>query len=125
MYGTIITGLLQLAIVCCMYPFGIFPMVIGYLFTCFIGLGFWQYHVSKLIGLRLKSMLKDILPYLAITLGCFFVAWLATRSITDLYLLLGAKIVISGGLYLLILKISPSVIFKESMEFLLASIKRK
>jgi hypothetical protein len=72
----------------------------------------------------LKDVLKDVLPYLAITLGCFSVAWLFTRNITNLYGLLGAKIAISGVLYVAILKMTPSVIFKESMEFLLKSLKK-
>jgi hypothetical protein len=87
-------------------------------------LAIWQWYVSKLTGLRLKDVLKDILPYLVLTIGCFFVAWLFTRSITDVYLKLGVKVVISGVLYLLVLKISPSVIFKESIDFLLKSIKK-
>ncbi|MDR3340067.1 MAG: lipopolysaccharide biosynthesis protein, partial [Candidatus Symbiothrix sp.] len=88
MYGTIIISLLQLIVIACMYPFGIFPMVIAYLFVYFIGLGIWQFYIHKLTGLRLRDVLKDVLPYLFITLGCFFIAWLLTKSILNVYLLL-------------------------------------
>ncbi|GHT15201.1 lipopolysaccharide biosynthesis protein [Bacteroidia bacterium] len=124
MYGTVIIGLLQLLVVYLAYPFGIFPMVIAYIAMNFVGLMIWQYYTSKLIGLRLKHVLKDILPYLAITLGCFFVAWLLTKNIVNLYALFILKILISGLLYVFIMKISNSVMFKESMEFLLKLIKK-
>ncbi|MDR0863514.1 MAG: lipopolysaccharide biosynthesis protein [Candidatus Symbiothrix sp.] len=119
MYGTIITGLLQLIVVASMYRFGVFPMVIGYISMYFIGLGIWQYYIHRLIELRLRDVLRDILPYLVITLGSFFAAWLLTKNIVNLYWLITAKIVISGVLYILVLRLSNSVILKESINFLL------
>jgi O-antigen/teichoic acid export membrane protein len=123
MYGTIITGFLQLIVIVCMYPFGVFPMVIAYILMFFAGLGIWQFYVYKLTGLRLRDVLKDILSYLFITLGCFFIAWLLTKSILNVYFLFVTKILISGFLYLAVMKISKSVIFQESMDFLLQAVK--
>ncbi|GHU66837.1 lipopolysaccharide biosynthesis protein [Bacteroidia bacterium] len=122
MYGMMITGLLQLLVVFLMYPFGIFPMVIGFLSINFFSLLIWQYFVNKLIGLQLKYVLKDILPYLLITLGCFFIAWLLTKNIVNLYALISLKIAISVALYVVVLQLSHAIIFKESINFLL---KRK
>jgi O-antigen/teichoic acid export membrane protein len=119
MYVTVSVGLLQVLVVVCMYHLGIFFMVIGYILIYFVGLLVWQYYVHKLIGLRLTDVLKDIMPYLLITLGCFFVTWLITRNIPNLYILLVAKIVITVILYVMIMKTSNSVIFKESITFLL------
>ncbi|GHT01227.1 hypothetical protein AGMMS49525_01370 [Bacteroidia bacterium] len=124
MYGSIVTGVLQLLVVFGMYPFGIFPMVIAYLTVNFVGVLIWQYFVHKLVGLRFLAVLKDIVPYLSVTLCCFAVAWFLTRNIANLYWLFTAKIVISGLLYLLILKLTDSVMFKESMEFLMKSTKK-
>ncbi|MDR2086339.1 MAG: lipopolysaccharide biosynthesis protein [Dysgonamonadaceae bacterium] len=118
MYGMLITGLLQLIAIICLYPLGILPMIAGYVFACFTGLIIWQYYVHKLTGLRLKDVLKDILPYLGVTLFCFGIAWLLTKNIRNLYWLFAGKIVIVGLLYLFIMKISNSVIFKECMEFM-------
>jgi O-antigen/teichoic acid export membrane protein len=124
MFVTILTGLLQLLVVFLLYPYGMYRMVAGYIFMYFVGLMIWQYYVSKLIGLKLKYVLKDILPYLVITLGCFFVTWLITRNIVNLYWLFVAKITIFGLLYVFIMKISNSVMFKESLDFLLKFIKK-
>jgi O-antigen/teichoic acid export membrane protein len=117
MNGTIVVGVLQLIVVASLYSFGIFPMLTGYLMINFVGLGIWQYYTHKLIGLQLRDVLKDIFPYLVITLGCFFVAWLFTKNIVNLYTLFLLKIAISGVLYIFILKCSHSVMLKESMDF--------
>jgi O-antigen/teichoic acid export membrane protein len=118
MYGMIITGLLQLAALISLYSSGIFPMLIAYILACFIGLAIWHFYVNKLTGLRLRDVLKDILPYLGTTLGCFFIAWLLTKNCLNMYWLIIGRIVISGSLYLFIMRISNSVIFKECIEFM-------
>jgi O-antigen/teichoic acid export membrane protein len=118
MYVSITVGLLQLATIFAMYPFGIFPMVAGYVFMYFIGLLIWHYFANKLIGLRFRNVLSDTLPYLCITLICFGITWLITRNIQNIYLLFTSKIIIAAILYVVILKISNSVIFRESIEFL-------
>jgi O-antigen/teichoic acid export membrane protein len=118
MDGTIITGLLQLAVVFLMYPYGIFPMVIAYLAMNFVSLLIWQYFVHKLVRLLFKDVLRDILPYLGITLVSFFVAWLCTRNVTNLYALISLKIAIVGVLYIFILWCTNAVMLKESLAFL-------
>ena len=125
MYGTIITGLLQLVAVVALFPFGIYPMIIAYIFIYFIGLGIWQYYISKLFYLRLKDVMKDIMPYLGITLICFGITWLVVSRIQNIYILLALKIFISAGLYIFVLKISNSVIFKESVGFLIQGVRQK
>jgi len=122
---TIITGVLQLLAIISLFSFGIFPMVIGYIAMNYIGILFWQHYANKLIGLRLKDILKDILPYLGITLLCFGITWLITRNIQNIYLLLTSKILISTIFYIFAMKISNSVMFKESMEFLIQRIKKR
>lgn len=67
----------------------------------------------------LKDMLKDIAPYLGLsallTIGTHYL----TRNIENLYLSMGTKIVTVAALYALILWRLKSVIFKESIQFLL------
>ncbi|MDR0542110.1 MAG: lipopolysaccharide biosynthesis protein [Dysgonamonadaceae bacterium] len=119
LYGTMVIGFLQLATVLCLYPWGIFAMVIGYTVTCFIGLAIWQHYASKIICLRLRDVLKDTLPYLTVTLVCFSITWLLTKNIVNLYVLITAKTGISIVLYVVILRYSRSIIYKESLSFLL------
>ncbi len=119
MWSTISLSLLQLAAVCSMYPYGlnwmlrIFVIInIGWLFV-------WFCFVRREIGLTLHDMLKDISPYLIISVALITAAYYATLPIENLYLSLVAKIIIVAGLYALILWKLQSVIFRESIEFLL------
>jgi len=125
MYVTIVIGLLQVAVILCLLPLGIIPMLIGCISVYLMGIFVWHYFVWKLIGLRLKDVLKDTLPYFGITLLCFGIVWLITRNIQNMYISFVLKIVISGILYIFALKISNSVMFKESMEFLVSRINKK
>jgi hypothetical protein len=113
----ILVGLLQLGVVVALYPLGIYPMVIGYLIMYFIGLWIWQRRVYTLIGLKLKDILKDVLPYFMVMAGCFAIAWFLTRNIQNLYLLLTFKVSIVMVLYILTMKLSRSTIFEESIEY--------
>lgn len=123
MWNTISLSLLQIAAVCAISPYGLEWMLrifvilhIGWLFV-------WFRFVKREIGLRLRDMLKDISPYLGLSILLITIAHYATLPIGNLYLSLIAKIVIVAGLYALILWRLQSVIFKESIEFLLK--KRK
>ena len=121
---TILTGFLQLLAALCFYPLGLFWMVTAYIGISFAALLLWQRYVNKLIGLKLTDILKDILPYLLITLACFFIAWIATKNIQNIYFLLASKIAISAFFYTFVMKISRSVIFSESIEFLMNFFKK-
>jgi len=121
----ILTGLLQLIAALCLYPLGLLWMVVAYIGISFSALLLWQRYVYKLIGLKLMDILKDILPYLGITIFCFLIAWIATKNIHNIYGLLASKIVISAFLYIFVMKISRSVIFQESMEYLMNFLKKQ
>lgn len=118
MGGMLLVGLLQLVAVGLMFPYGIFPMVIIYIFSYFIGLLFWHYHVKKIVGLGFFMVVWDIIPYLLITLGTFFLTWSITFKIDNLYILFVSKIIIATIIYTLIMWNSNSIIFRECMAYL-------
>ena len=122
---TILTGVAQLIAVLCFYPLGLFWMVVAFIGISFAALLLWQRYVYQLIGLKLRDVLKDISPYLGITVICLLIAWIATIKIQNIYLLLSGKVAISAFLYIFVMKISRSVIFKESMEFLMSFFKSR
>jgi O-antigen/teichoic acid export membrane protein len=119
----ILYSLLTLVVSLIMIQYGILPTVVAYVAIYVISLIGWHYFAGKLIGLRPTHVLKDILPYLAITAGCFAVAWLLTQHIQNIYLLFTCKIAIVAVLYVLIMKFSGSTIFKESLGFFINRIK--
>ena len=93
-------------------------MVITYNLLCMIGIGVWHYFAGKLMGLSVVTLMKDIIPYFGIAIGCITIAWLATLSIENLLFLLISKILIVASLYLSIVWLSGSIILKESILFL-------
>jgi len=121
---TILTGVLQLFAVLCFYPLGLFWMVVAFISVSFATLLVWQRYVYQLIGLKLRDIFKDILPYWGITVICLFIAWIATRNIQNIYWALIVKVAISAFLYIFVMKISRSVIFRESIEFLMSLIRK-
>jgi O-antigen/teichoic acid export membrane protein len=114
---TIVISLLQLFIVACMYPFGIFPMVISYIMIYITGLLIWQYYAKKIISFRFIDFIKDIFPYFIISSGCIGVAWIATIGIENIYILLLLKVIITALLYITIMKLTNAVIFQELVSF--------
>lgn len=118
--GTVFIGCLQLLMCFVLFSLGIFYMVIGYLFSCFIGLYFWHYSVNKLIGIKLIQVIKDIFPYLFALLISFSVAFfICNYFVVDLYIAFATKILLSAVLYIFIVWAGDSVIFRESIAFLL------
>ncbi|MDR2626816.1 MAG: lipopolysaccharide biosynthesis protein [Dysgonamonadaceae bacterium] len=110
-------GIAQIIIAIVLSPWGIISMLTGYLLVYFAGLFVWHHYVYQLIGLRIKDVLKDILPYLGIVLVCLGIAWLVTLRIEHIILLFVSKVIIFAILYIFMLRICNSTIFNESVGF--------
>jgi O-antigen/teichoic acid export membrane protein len=124
MWSILFLSILQIGVVVCMISASIKIMTIIYILSNFVGILFCHYHINKLIGLRLRDVIKDIFPYLFTTLFSIFVGWLVVFSIDyNNYLNLLIKIVVVVLLYVIIMKKSKSVTFKESINYLEIFIK--
>lgn len=122
MWNTIALGVIQLLLVCFSYPLGIHIMLIVYTATNVLWLGIWHYFGCKHIGLAPLSLLKDITPYVLLTLLALGLACYAASFFTNVYLTLFIKIAVAAAVYTLALWRLKSTIFRESIAFLL---KRK
>jgi O-antigen/teichoic acid export membrane protein len=125
MWYNICISLITLTSVLIVVRYGILFMVIVYVTVLILSIAGWHYFAGKLIGLHLVHLLKDILPYLVIIAGCFSVAWLLTKNIQNMYLLITCKVAVVAILYILIMKFSGSIIFKESIGFLTNRINKQ
>lgn len=124
LWNAILMGVVQVLLLLCIYPFGIQVMV-----ACFVGVNFlwlpvWHYFAYKLAGIRVWDVLKDLFPYLAITLVVLGATYFATLTVTNLYLLLFLKIGIAAVLYLLIMRASNSVMFRECMGYIKTAFRK-
>lgn len=117
MWSTIATGILQVALLFLLHQQGIHIMVLSFVCINLLWLFVWQYYAHKLIHLRFWEVIKDLAPYLLIALFVLGIAYLATLSVTNLFLSLILKIVISAVLYIFIMRYSNSVIYRESMHY--------
>lgn len=64
-------------------------------------------------------MIKDISPYLLLSVALIILAYYITLPITNIYLNFIAKIIIVAGGYGLVLWKMKSVIFRECINFIL------
>lgn len=119
MWNTITLSILQLIAMCIVYPYGLERMLHSFVIININWLFVWFIFVKKAIGLTLKDMLKDISPYLTLSVILIAGAHYMARPFENLYLSMAAKIIFVAGLYALILWKLQSVIFRESIEFLL------
>lgn len=117
MWGILFVGLIQLFCVFALFPYGIYYMLSAYISVYFLGILFWHFFASRLIGLSLISVIKDISPYLLATVLSFLIAWLFTLRIEHLLVLLVLKILISALSYITIMWFGNSVIFKEMLAY--------
>ena len=85
----------------------------------------WQLVAKRLIGLRLKETLMDVLSFLLITLAVFAATHFLTLAITNIYVLLVVRVVLAAVLYVMVMKVAHVAIFNEAWEFMKNKIQRK
>lgn len=78
----------------------------------------WQLLAHRLTGLRLRDVLKDILPFMLAAIGCTAAAYVGTADISQPALSIALRILITAVLYILVMKISGAKIFDECIQFL-------
>jgi len=119
MWNTIALGIIQLAALLFVHPYGIQAMIITFVVINVGWLSIWQYFVWKLLGLTLIKALKDILPFTFFAFATMTVTYFITLDISNIYILFITKIVIATAIYIFTMWITSSVVFKESIQFLL------
>ena len=118
MWNTIAQSLVQLTILLCTISQGILVMVAIYTVINIGWLLIWHYFANKQIHITLWEALKDITPYLLISIAVVGASHFLTLGFHNLYVLLILKITIAVSLYVFIMWIGKSVIFFESVQFI-------
>lgn len=118
MWNAIALGLLQLLVMCTIYPYGIQTMIITYISINIAWLLVWHYFVWREIRYRFIHLLMDIVPFLAIAGGVMIATHFLTLNTDNIHLLFVSKIAIAGLLYILIMWMSGAKTFKESIQYL-------
>ena len=99
MWCTIIQGLLTLALLLILHPYGIRNMIIAYCMFNALWLFVWHHFSKKEIRIKLRKFLIDTLPYLLMAISVMVATHYLTLSIDNMYVLLIARIIIAALLY--------------------------
>jgi len=78
----------------------------------------WHFFARREIGIRLTEVLKDIAPYLLLSVALVTAAAFIVQPFSNLYLRFAIKVVFVGSGYCLALWLLQSAIFKESVKFI-------
>ena len=117
MWCTLVLSMLVLLGLWALHPYGVCTMVYYFIILNAAWLFVWQFFARRLIGLRFRHALRDVLPFLLLSVGSMAVAWWATRGMENIYLLLVAKIAVSVLCYVGILWLSGAKILRESIAY--------
>lgn len=123
MWGNIGQIVVQLFIVLALFQYGITTIVLGYSVLSILWLIAWQIVVNRLLGIRHWDILKDIIPFLSISVAVMFVTYFMTTGIENKIMLLISRIVIAAILYIGTMKLLKVKIFEECQNFFLNKIK--
>ena len=108
-----------LALVYLLYPKGITAMVIGISTVNAIWILVWTFMVKEELGYKFSHLFSDLVPFLLITCVSIAAAYFITRGIANAKLLLVSKILVTAAVYMILMRLSDSVTFKESVNFVL------
>ena len=118
MWNTIALSLSQLFVAYLLYPYGIIPMLYAFISINMSWTFVWLHFIQKEIKLSLPNFLKDISPYLLLSIACIFACSFITEPIENVGLRLIGKISIVGLFYIAILWKANSTILQESIHFI-------
>ena len=118
MWNAIALGLLQLFTMNLIHPYGIQTMIITYVCINICWLKIWHHFVYQEILYKFTYFIMDIFPFVSISAIVMITTYYLTTSIINIYLLFVCKIIIACIIYLLIMWISGSQTFKESLQYL-------
>ena len=118
MWTTISLCIAQLASVIISAPYGIMRMIQVYVVITVGWMLVWYHFAHREIGITLCEVVKDISPYLIISLALVVFAGFITHNVSNLYLSFAIKVLFVGVAYCVILWLLRSTIFRETVEFI-------
>ena len=99
MWCTIVQGLLMLAILLIVYPYGIRCMLVIYCIFNVAWLFVWYFFVRREIAISLTMFLLDIIPYMLLAGVTMVVTYMLTVSLANMYVLLLSRMALAAMLY--------------------------
>ncbi len=118
MWCNIAQIILQIMLIIATSHFGIFTMVVAYTVFSILWLGVWQGVAHHLIGIKIKEVAADILPFMLSAAAVMTVTYFITLPITQMWAILIVRIAVATFLYLVVMKILRIEILNECIGFI-------
>ncbi len=115
---TVSLSVVQILLMLLLYPYGIHAMVHAYVVLTILWMFIWYGLAYRFLGYKPWDFLKDLCPFLLAALAVMTVTHFATMAITNLYLLLLARVAMAAGLYYLVMKVARVKILDECIGFI-------
>ena len=110
--------IVQIALVLILYPYGILTIVWGGTLLTIAWLVVWQVCVGRrIVHLHFIDFLKDIVPFMVISLAVMVATYLITPGISNMCLLLVMRILIAAVLYVAAMKFTHAKVMEECVTF--------
>ncbi|MCQ2114558.1 MAG: lipopolysaccharide biosynthesis protein [Bacteroidaceae bacterium] len=104
------------------HPYGLKAMIVFFVAINILWLFVWHYFAWRMVRLSLWSVLKDIIPFLFISLAVMLFTWWVTKPIENIYIAITAKILIAAALYISVMYFSKAKIMRESIGYIFRKI---
>ena len=112
-------GVAQIAMMAAIWPWGIRTMVAAYVVLNVAWLMVWLFFVRRLTGYGYRMFAADVLPFALAAAAVMAVTFMATSAITNLWLLLAARVVMAAALYYIVMRVARVKILDECLDFVL------
>lgn len=120
---TFVFGLLQIAAMLLIWPYGIRSMVTAYAVLNVLWLFVWHHFTWRITGYRLVSFLQDIMPFALAAGGTMALTHWATSSIGSLWGLLLTRVAMAMVVYYVVMRVAGAKTLKDCMDFIGAKLK--
>ncbi len=118
MWVSIAQIVIQCTIILAFAHYGILTMIAVYSLFYMLWIVVWQLPLKKIVGYTFFSLLQDILPFMFSALISVGIAYLTTLTIHSLIIRLVLKIIITTGIYYLVMRLAHAKIQKECLTYL-------
>ena len=122
LYCTFGLGIVQIASMLLLWPYGIKNMVIAYTLINILWVFVWLFFVNRLTGYGLWFFIKDTTPFALAAFAVMTATYFTTASIHTLWLLLICRIAMAMLLYYAVMRMARVQILAECQQFIIRKI---
>ena len=118
MWNTLAQCLVQMLLMALLHPYGVDVMVWAYVVANTLWLLVWHRFVRRLIGLRLRDALRDVVPFVLLAAASMALAWgVAALLDGSVYVSLAVKVFVAAAAYVASLRLLGAQIMAECLDF--------